>query len=255
MDPELSFIQANLAHCTSNSVILDPFCGTGGLLLAASHFGALSLGVEINYLVARAKGKSSRHDEKLLNENQSINANFEQYKLSDKFVGVLIADSSQDFIWHLNSYTEKFGFFDAIITDPPYGIREKSQKVGLKTQKYTVNNDLNNVFRFPPKTKYNISNVYLDLLNLAAKLLTIGGRLCFWFPVIRSEYSEDILPKHSQMYRLYNCEQILTKESSRRLLVYEKIFNEKNERAYFNKNCYELKSYRDKIFNNENNLI
>lgn len=29
MDPELSFLQANLAQANHNSIILDPFCGTG----------------------------------------------------------------------------------------------------------------------------------------------------------------------------------------------------------------------------------
>lgn len=33
MDPELSFIQANLTHCTSNKLVLDPFCGTGKFYL------------------------------------------------------------------------------------------------------------------------------------------------------------------------------------------------------------------------------
>lgn len=53
----------------------------------------------------------------MLNHNQSINANFIQYNLSDKFVGVLLADSSQEKIWHLNNIAKKFGLFDAIITD------------------------------------------------------------------------------------------------------------------------------------------
>lgn len=41
--------------------------------------------------------------------------------------------------------------------------------------------------RFPEKTVYNLSSVFLDLLDLSAKLLRIGGRIAFWFPVLREE--------------------------------------------------------------------
>ncbi|VDK51794.1 unnamed protein product [Gongylonema pulchrum] len=59
MDPELSFLQANIAQADNGRLVLDPFCGTGGILLAAAHFGAAVLGSEISYHIARAKGKHS----------------------------------------------------------------------------------------------------------------------------------------------------------------------------------------------------
>ncbi|CAD6198328.1 unnamed protein product [Caenorhabditis auriculariae] len=58
MDPELSFIQANIAQVMPGELVLDPFVGTGGLILPAAHFGAFVLGTEINYQTARALGKT-----------------------------------------------------------------------------------------------------------------------------------------------------------------------------------------------------
>ncbi len=69
MDPELAFIQANLAGVRPDELVLDPFCGTGreararntchlpgGLLLAAAEFGAFVMGTEINYQIALGIG-------------------------------------------------------------------------------------------------------------------------------------------------------------------------------------------------------
>ena len=40
LDPELTFVMANLAGAGPCSLVLDPFCGTGSTLLACAHFGA-----------------------------------------------------------------------------------------------------------------------------------------------------------------------------------------------------------------------
>uniref|UniRef100_A0AC35GVH5 UPF0020 domain-containing protein n=1 Tax=Panagrolaimus sp. PS1159 TaxID=55785 RepID=A0AC35GVH5_9BILA len=61
MDPKLAFIQANLIHAQPNSIILDPFSGTGGLLIPAAHFGSTVIGTEINYMVARGCGDPQKH--------------------------------------------------------------------------------------------------------------------------------------------------------------------------------------------------
>ena len=40
LDPELAFVMANCAGVGPCSLVLDPFCGTGSILLACAHFGA-----------------------------------------------------------------------------------------------------------------------------------------------------------------------------------------------------------------------
>ncbi|KAI1716544.1 putative RNA methylase family domain-containing protein [Ditylenchus destructor] len=250
-------LYANLAGCSTTSLVLDPFSGTGGLIIAAAHFGSYTIGTEINYQVARAIGKSARTTETRLSESQSVLANFCQYNLENKYLGTLIADSSRHELWRIAE--NSVGLFDAIVADPPYGVREKGRKLGNKTTtgqiEFDIRND-NKIYtaegglRYPEKAKYGAS-LYLDLLELSFKLLRSGGRSAFWFPVIRSEYSDDVLPRHDGMRLLHNCEQILTRDSSRRLLVYEKVDPSNSSRdlkAYFRKNCYETKTFRDKVF-------
>lgn len=113
MDPELSFIQSNLTGCSGGAMALDPFCGTGGLLLAAAHHGCRVFGTEISYQVARAVGRSARAGETYLTDEQSILANFKQYSLERQLVSIILADSSQHGLWHRRNE----GLFDCIITD------------------------------------------------------------------------------------------------------------------------------------------
>uniref|UniRef100_A0A915Q724 tRNA (guanine(10)-N(2))-methyltransferase TRMT11 n=1 Tax=Setaria digitata TaxID=48799 RepID=A0A915Q724_9BILA len=188
MDPELSFLQANIAKVNNGSVVLDPFCGTGGLLIAAAHFGAAVLGSEINYQIARATGRSSRAGVRCNTSKESVAANFQQYGIDVYFMGLVIADASQHQLWHPGSHFNTAPVFDAIITDPPYGVREKGQKVGIKGKKESwIVSDTHHVNHYPEKTKYSISATFLDLINLASKLLVVGGRLLFWFPVFDDE--------------------------------------------------------------------
>ncbi|KJH52721.1 NADH-quinone oxidoreductase, E subunit [Dictyocaulus viviparus] len=56
MDPELAFIQCNVSSIRTDDLVLDPFMGTGGLLLSAAEFGAYTVGTEINYQIAKAIG-------------------------------------------------------------------------------------------------------------------------------------------------------------------------------------------------------
>lgn len=56
MDAELSLIMANMGCVRKNDLVLDPFVGTGSLLVACAHYGAYVMGTEIDYLLLHAKG-------------------------------------------------------------------------------------------------------------------------------------------------------------------------------------------------------
>lgn len=81
MDPELSFIMASMARAAPGALVLDPFVGTGSLLYAAAHFGAMVVGCDINKAVLHGLGKTSRTGvaEKKRGPDENIAATMAQY--------------------------------------------------------------------------------------------------------------------------------------------------------------------------------
>mmetsp|Transcript_106604 Transcript_106604/g.270726 ORF Transcript_106604/g.270726 Transcript_106604/m.270726 type:complete len:614 (-) Transcript_106604:44-1885(-) len=53
LDNELAFIMANCARVQSGTTALEPFCGTGGIMVAMSHFGARITAGEIDIRVVK----------------------------------------------------------------------------------------------------------------------------------------------------------------------------------------------------------
>ncbi|CAI4233116.1 unnamed protein product [Auanema sp. JU1783] len=244
MDPELSFIQANITGVKNGDLVLDPFVGTGGLILSAAKFGASVFGTEINYQIAKGLGKSSRQGVKFLTEKESIAANFQQYGMSDKLMSIIIADASQHGVWRDSP------MLDGIVSDPPYGVREKGRKIGKKERKehWTLPGSEHAV-SFPEKQKYSLEATFTDLCDISASVLRIGARVSFWFPVILESYSTDCLPYHPAMILVENCEQRLTRKTSRRLLTYEKVREPKaGEVTTTSENIFEKGTFRDVIF-------
>jgi tRNA (guanine10-N2)-methyltransferase len=123
MDPHLALIMANMAHVRPNDFVYDPFVGTGGLLVGAAHLGAHVSGADLDFNMMHARGLSSRMGQKYRSKSETIPANLKQYKLDQFYVDVLIADFS-------TKYMREDFKVDAIVTDPPYGIREKTKKLG-----------------------------------------------------------------------------------------------------------------------------
>ena len=78
-------------------------------------------------------------------------------------------------------------------------------------------------------------DLYLDLMSLASTLLEDCGRLAFWVPVARDEYSEDRLPRHPRLRLVANCEQVFSSHTSRRLIVMEKVGEIYNLQVYCKK--------------------
>jgi tRNA (guanine10-N2)-methyltransferase len=93
--------------------------------------------------------------------------NFEQYGLQSRYVDLVVADSAAP-PWRQGSK-----LFDSIITDPPYGIREPTEKVGTTRKNPEVPKEFLDV-HFPQKVnkkmkcRYNImchnSSIQIGLL-------------------------------------------------------------------------------------------
>ncbi|XP_077967037.1 tRNA (guanine(10)-N(2))-methyltransferase TRMT11-like [Styela clava] len=249
MDAGLSFIMSNVAKVKPGDYVCDPFVGTGSLLIAAARHGGFVTGGDINYNILHARGKSSRVGAGYRDKDETIKDSLKQYELQNKYLDVMVQDNASN-AWR-SPLNMCHGIFDAIITDPPYGIRERCRKVGKNKEVATSANEP--TIHYPEQTAYHLDQVFIDLLTFAARTLVPGGRLVYWLPIYRPEYSDDIIPRHPNLKLLYNCEQPLKRETSRRLLVMEKCEKEiadcQTNGASFNSDAHRgHNAFRNKYF-------
>ncbi|XP_055959015.1 tRNA (guanine(10)-N2)-methyltransferase homolog [Patella vulgata] len=246
MDAGLSLIMSNMAKVTNNSLVLDPFVGTGSLLVAAAHHGGYVMGTELDFLLLHGQGKPSRYKQTKRASDESIRRNLEQYGTGSRYIDAIVGDSSKHDMWRPETY------FDAIITDPPYGIREPAKKIGAASEQYIISEEVKDI-HIPQKVQYQLSDIFRDLLNFAAKYLRLGGRLVFWFPVIRSDYLESNIPIHPSFQLIANCQQPLNSKVARRLITMEKIhnFQESSRDASVDQDHYEDRSFRQRYFHQQ----
>ncbi|XP_028579175.2 tRNA (guanine(10)-N(2))-methyltransferase TRMT11 isoform X1 [Podarcis muralis] len=215
MDACLAFLMANHGRVKPNDVVFDPFVGTGGLLIASAHFGAYVCGTDIDYNTVHGLGKASRKNQKWRGPDENIRANLRQYGLEKHYLDVLVSDASKA-IWR------KGVKFDAVITDPPYGIREATRRTGSQKEmaKMAERGTENHI---SISSNYHLSDILFDLLKFAAEYLVLGGRLVYWLPVYKPEYTEEIIPRHPCLKLISNCEQTLSSHTSRHLITMEKV--------------------------------
>ncbi|XP_066926042.1 tRNA (guanine(10)-N2)-methyltransferase homolog [Clytia hemisphaerica] len=213
MDPQLSMVMANQAQVRKGSFCYDPFVGTGSIIVACSHFGAMCGGNDIDYNIIYGRGKSSRAGNKNYRaKDEIIRTNFENYDLLPFYWDIMAADAT-----HAPFRTKEI--FDAIVTDPPYGIREGGRKLGSKKDTtWDIPEEVRDE-HIPAKKLHTLSKIILDLLAFALQYLVVGGRLVYWLPVYKPTYSEEAIPKHPAFRLVSNCEQNLTKTVSRRLIT------------------------------------
>ncbi|XP_052194151.1 uncharacterized protein LOC127802402 [Diospyros lotus] len=213
MDAEMAFLMANQALVTPGKLVYDPFVGTGSILIAAAHFGAMTMGADIDIRVVRdGRGPDC-----------NVWSNFKQYGLQMP-LGLLRADNNLP-PWRPGLKE----VFDAIICDPPYGVRAGGRKSGgrklLKgaVDPYTVPDD-KRTDHIPSTAPYCLAECVHDLLHLAARMLVMGGRLVFFYPVLREDDTLDVnFPEHPCFKLVASCEQMLSLRYSRVLLTMVKI--------------------------------
>lgn len=106
MDAELSFVMANLGHVQRSVVVLDPFVGTGSILLSCALRGAYCVGTDIDIRVLRGRGTE-----------ENVFSNFAQFQLPRP---ELIRSDNALYHRHFRTVNTE-PWVDAIVTDPPYG--------------------------------------------------------------------------------------------------------------------------------------
>ncbi|KAJ4835828.1 hypothetical protein Tsubulata_033033 [Turnera subulata] len=209
MDAEMALLMANQGLVSPGKLVYDPFVGTGSILVAAAHFGAMTMGADIDIRVVRdGRGPDC-----------NVWSNFKQYGLPMP-IGLLRADNNLP-PWR-SGLKE---VFDAIICDPPYGVRAGGRKSGgrklLKgvVGPYTVPDD-KRTDHIPSTGGYCLAECVHDLLDLAARMLIMGGRLVYFYPVLREDDApETNFPEHPCFKLVASSEQILSSRYSRVLLT------------------------------------
>lgn len=94
MSPKLARAMVNLSKVKKDDIVLDPFCGTGGLIIEAGVLGNFVVGTDIDYRMVKGTQK-----------------NLEYYGVKD--YNIFRCDARElDLDFKVN----------AVVTDPPYGL-------------------------------------------------------------------------------------------------------------------------------------
>lgn len=198
MDAELSFVMANMARVRPGDLVNDPFCGTCSILVACAKLGASTVASDINILTLRGKG-----------ENKTILSNFDQYGIQPP-LSILRADV-------MNPPFRNGHWFDAIVCDPPYGIKE-----GTRAFRADVVDESHEKNHFQGTQRVRFIDFLQSILSYAASVLVPNGRLVYWLPTTL-EYSPDDVPTHPALKLIHNNEQPLTIRMSRRLITMRRL--------------------------------
>ncbi|KAH7914105.1 tRNA guanosine-2'-O-methyltransferase [Hygrophoropsis aurantiaca] len=178
MEAEISLLMANQAQASTSKLVYDPFVGTGSMAYTTAYFGAHVYGSDIDGRQMRGKAKTP-----------GIIRAATQYGVADKIMDLCTFDVTHN-PWRCG------GLFDAIITDPPYGVRAGAKRLGRKKARedpsltHAAKPRPDDQPRVPPTKPYELSALVSDLVVLARYLLRPGGRLVFFLPTVTDEYEE-----------------------------------------------------------------
>ncbi|TFY76840.1 hypothetical protein EWM64_g7171 [Hericium alpestre] len=180
MEAEISLLMVNQTLASPGKVVYDPFIGTGSMAYTTAHFGAFVFGSDIDGRQMRGK------------ENQpGIMRAAAQYGVAERILDLGTFDVTHH-PWRCG------GFLDAIITDPPYGVRAGAKRLGRRETPRSLRRPISAPSTprpddqpyIPPMKLYELSALATDLVLLARYLLRPGGRLVFFLPTVTDEYQE-----------------------------------------------------------------
>ncbi|KAK1232664.1 hypothetical protein PQX77_003195 [Marasmius sp. AFHP31] len=182
MEAEISLLMANQSLASSGKLIYDPFMGTGSMAYPTAYFGAHVYGSDIDGRQMRGKG-----------DTPGVVRAASQYGVASRILDLCTFDITNN-PWRCGE------LFDAIVTDPPYGVRAGAKRLGRKKEldaermaKYfdhRSNPRPEDTPYIPPTKPYELSNLARDLVILARYLLRPNGRLVFFLPTVNDEYEE-----------------------------------------------------------------
>ena len=198
MDAISSHLAANAAQTQEGHIVLDPFCGTGSLLISSSFLGGDVIGSDIDAdclglmnttevscpersknanFIRRLKGQVGLEWNQL---NESTSSNFMFYGLQQKLISLKACSIEE---W-LTADDLKDMKFDAIVSDPPFGKREKT----LSSTNHNIDGVINTITE--DSSFSDFSNGFHEdstfaitkLMEVASQSLKNDGKLIFWLP-------------------------------------------------------------------------
>ncbi|KAE9411183.1 RNA methylase [Gymnopus androsaceus JB14] len=181
MEAEISLLMANQTLASPGKLIYDPFMGTGSMAYPVAYFGAQVMGSDIDGRQMRGKA------------TPGVFRAASQYGVSSRMIDICTFDVTNN-PWRCGE------LFDAIVTDPPYGVRAGAKRLGRKKEldadrltlyhEHRINPRPDDQPYIPPTRPYELSNLAVDLVLLARYLLKPGGRLVFFLPTVTDQYEE-----------------------------------------------------------------
>ncbi|GBG26092.1 tRNA guanine10-N2-methyltransferase-like [Hondaea fermentalgiana] len=213
MESTMSFIMANQAKVDAGQLVIDPFVGTGSLLVPCTVFGAVCQGGDIDFMLLQGRRGVT---------DATVNDTFDQYKLPRPDLLRL------DFSPRGRSLREpNGGIYDAIVCDPPYGIRAGAKKVGRDVSKRPLIEDVaaqgrEDIAYIAPVQPYETMELMADLVDASARLLKVGGRLVYLLPIDRTCFVEEIIPTHPCLTLVARSVEPLRPPLGRMLITMEK---------------------------------
>ncbi|TFK54530.1 tRNA guanosine-2'-O-methyltransferase [Heliocybe sulcata] len=178
MEAEISLFMANQSLASPGKLVYDPFMGTGSMAYTTAHFGAQVFGSDIDGRQMRGKG-----------DQPGIVRAASQYGVSARILDLCTFDITHN-PWRCGE------LFDAIITDPPYGVRAGAKRLGRKKHRPDLTPSTPASVRdpdmpyIPPTKPYELAELARDLVLLSRYLLKPRGRLVFFLPTVTDEYQE-----------------------------------------------------------------
>ena len=170
-------------------MVYDPFVGTGSIAVACQFFNAFVIGSDLDMRVLKGYGVGAKTKNEGIEgldkiDKFNIYTNFKHYKLP---VPDFLAMDISAMQFNMRTADEGLAvrpIFDSIVCDPPYGVRARSQKAGVKDSKKSKPKkeatDADQPY-YGMKEHFDFVELHEHLLSVAASLLKPGGRLVFLF--------------------------------------------------------------------------
>jgi len=195
LKPQLALLAANVARVRRGSLVLDPFVGSGSFLAGASFLGAHCFGADID--LAELEGGAAG------NGGCGVFANFDSMDLPrPELMGANV----------LRSPLCGGPRLDAIIADPPYGMRKARHAAHSRGGGHS---DYDARAATAEQLHAAVCAMIEPVMHLAAQLLVDGGRLVFLFPTSRAlpwwrALGEQHLPCHDELELVCVCEEVFS---------------------------------------------